>query len=274
MANFFHRRRTPAHAFVLAILVLAMPGCTGIPLLASSPTPTATLTGTRTPTPSSSPTASVTPTPTLTPTATLTETPTLTPTVSYLNWPVKYSDNFEFDTGEWFSGKESSEFAAVNISITGGKYLIKITSNKPCAEVSRRSEETFSDFYISAEVKAVKAPAKTEYGLAFRYSQTAQYYFTINAAIKEYEVVTVQDEERKVILYWRKSERIDPAGSNQLAVLAQGTEYTLFINGEKVDSFRGDAPEEATIGLAYFLYRAREYLALEFDNFFVSAPPD
>jgi hypothetical protein len=273
MANFFHRHRNPVLAILLAVVVLATPGCTGIPLLASSPTPTATLTGTLTPTPTSSPTASATPTPTLTPTATLTETPTLTPTVSYLDWPVTYSNDFEYDTGEWFSGKDASEFATINISITGGKYLIKITSKKPCVEVSRRSEETFSDFYVSAEVKAVKAPAKTEYGLAFRYSQAAQYYFTINAAIQEYEVVTVQAEERRIILYWRKSEWIDPAGSNQLAVLAQGSQYTLFINGEKVDSFRDDAPDEATIGLAYFLYRASEYMALEFDNFFVSAPP-
>lgn len=273
MPNFFQRHHSPALACVLAVVALALPGCTGMPFLVSSPTPTSTLTGTHTPTPTSTPTASITPTPTLTPTATLTQTPTFTPTVSYLDWPVVYSNDFEYDTGEWFSGKDTSEFATINISITGGKYLIKITSKKPCVEVSRRSEETFSDFYVSAEVKAVKAPAKTEYGLAFRYSQAAQYYFTINAAIQEYEVVTVQDEERKIILYWRKSERIDPTGSNQLAVLAKGSEYTLFINGEKVNSFRDDTQEAATIGLAYFLYRARDYLALEFDNFFVSAPP-
>ncbi len=272
-----HKNRLSAIP-ILAALFLSSSACSGIlfqtPTLTPTPTSThtPTPTATHTPTPTGTPTSTPTPTATSTPTATLTDTPTITPTVSYVDWPVIYSDDFEYDTGGAYTGKTSDEVAVIDISIKNGKYLIKTTAVKPCFQVSRTTDLAFSDFYLSIEVKAVKAPRRTAYGLAFRINPEGKYFFTINAAAKQYQVVAYQANVLKDILGWRSSERIDPAGPNRLAVLAQGAQFTLFINGEEIDSFMDDTLNEGSVGIAYFLFKAGDYSALEFDNIELRAP--
>jgi hypothetical protein len=274
-ASFFRRFKMPqarrssrllAIPLVLAGLFLSSLACVGNPFQAPTITPTAT------PTASSTPTSTATPTATETPTVTLSLTYTITPTMSYLDWPVVFSEDFEYDNGSWDTGKDSDENITTDVSITGGKYLVKISSQNPLFWWTRVEVVTLKDFFLSAEVKKIQSPEKTDYGVIFHESAKGYYYFFINAPAKQYSVFGYFDGKWRAIIYWRDSELIDPIGSNQLAVLAQGSQYTLFLNRREVDSFEDDMLDKGKIGVGLQLYKAGDYIQLEFDNFLVTAP--
>ncbi len=243
-----------------------MLACTDSPFMAPTPTPTPT--DTSTPTPTNTPTFTATHTPTVT----LTPTPTITPTTSYLDWPVVFFEDFGYDNGGWTTGKGSDEKATWDISITEGKYLVKITSRVPVFFGSGQETHNLFDFFLSVEVQKIKSPDKTDYGLYFRNRQENFYYFYINALAKQYGLSMDFNNQMDGLIYWTDSDRIDPDGSNQLAVLAQGSHYTLFINGAEVNSFDDDMLSEGFVGVAYELYQGGEYLKLAFDNFKIAAP--
>ena len=179
---------------------------------------------------------------------------------------------FDIDTGGFTVGKATDKDSSQDNSIKGGKYLIKVTSKGAIFSGVILRVIPLTDFFLSVEVKAVKSPSKADYGLIFRQEPDRLYYFYISAKARQYGVTLIDIENWQKIIYWKDSDLIDPAGANRLAVLAQGSEYTLFINGEKVDSFQDDILKNANVGLGFSLYTAKDYMALEFDNFELRAP--
>ncbi len=251
---------------VLAGLLLASLACTDPPFMAPTPTPTPTDTPTPTPTNTSTSTA------THTPTVTLTFTPSLTPTTPYQDWPVVYSDDFNYNNSVWPMGKKTSEFLTQDISISGGKYLVKMSSLRTISWWATIQGKNLGDFYLSIEVRRIFSPDLSDYGLVFRKDQDNLYYFCINGLTKQYEVGVYSDHAWRILIPWKDSNRIDPADSNQLAVLAQGSHFTFFLNGETVEAIDDDTLKTGRLGLGLELYRPGEYMELEFDNFFVRAP--
>jgi hypothetical protein len=261
-----HPTRFPAFAVVLAGLFLSSLACSGISSMAPTSTPTVTPTATHTPTLTS------TATKTSTPTAELSRTPTSSPTTSYLDWPEVYSDAFDADYGRWYTGKSDNEYATADVSIVGGKYRVKVSSKRGFFWWFGADTENLADFYFSAEVHRNKSPEKIDYGILFRAGENEYYYYFINAAAKQYGVLVFSGDEWSRIKSWKNSELIDPAGVNQLAVLAQGSSFTLFINGQETDSFKDDTLKKGRVGVAFQIYQGGEYLELEFDNLKVTAP--
>jgi hypothetical protein len=261
LKNAHHPLRPLGLHIVLVIMILSSSACTGIPLLE----PTAT------PIPTNTPTATATPTPTLTPTATLTDTATITPTVSYFDWPVVFSDSFNDNSNGWDTGKSSDEYASVDISITGGKYLFTVIDKKSVFAWYNSFLGNLGDCYVSVDVRKIAGTTAADYGLVFRAG--ADYYaFTINADTKQYDVYEYADYEWTPIIRFTRSEVIDPKGVNRLALLAQGSAFTLFINGEEIRTFEDKTLISGTAGVAFEMGRTGDLLKLEFDNFEIRAP--
>jgi hypothetical protein len=55
-------------------------------------------------------------------------------------------------------------------------------------------------------------------------------------------------------------------------MLAQGSHFTLFINGEGIAAFEDDTLKMGVTGFEFTIRNAGENLDLEFDNFKVRAP--
>jgi hypothetical protein len=249
-------------------LFLTSAACGAIPFLAPAATPTPT----STPSPTATATATPTSTPTATPTVTKTPTATITPTTYYLDWPVVDSETFEYDNGGWETGRKTDNFVLTDLSITGGKYLVKITSQTPRFWYNKINVPDFTDFYESVEVRSINSPVTTNYGVIFRFHQVNFYYFYINAPAQKYGVDLRSGNAWEKIIFGKDSDHIDPAGPNQLAVLAYGPDFTLFLNGAEVDSFHDETLEAGTAGIGCNLFQGGEYMALAFDNFLVKAP--
>jgi hypothetical protein len=250
------------HLF-LAGLFLSSLACSSIPILAP---PTAT------PTPTQTPTATLTPTPTQTPTVTLTPTRTITPTVSYLDWPVVFSDTFDADRGDWYTGTQNDEYTTGQVSIADGRYFFQLTARKSFFWRLSAQTKDLRDFHLSAEVKKNSGSEDTDYGLTFRSSGSSTYYFCINADTQEYQLAVLLDGKWRTLLRWKHSSRIKADGANRIAVLGQKTQFTLFINDEEVETLDDGDLDLGSVGIGLGFASAGGRAELEFDNFDVTAP--
>ncbi|MBN1438574.1 MAG: hypothetical protein JW929_04115 [Anaerolineales bacterium] len=256
----------PAALIGLWLITLACSGMSFAP-----PTATPTVAPTVAPSATESPTATPTSTDTPTPTDVATPTPSPEPTLSYQEWPVVFSDTFDADTGLWKTGKSDNEYLTGDIAIVGGRYLVKISSKQAFLWRILAPAKNLSDFYVSADVKRNRSPEDSHYGLVFRSNDKQYYYYAINAASKQYAMY-VYDKQWTTIQNWTSSSLIDPAGVIQLAALIQGPKFTLFLNGQEVNSFTDDTVQNGGVGIAVDMEGADQYLEIEFDNYFVRAP--
>jgi hypothetical protein len=281
-ASFFGRLIMPSNnrafrlgtiASLSAGLFLASLACSGLSFQPPTATPTATLTMT----PSATATATAAPTETATetmlPTATRKPTKTVAPTVSYLDWPAVFTDTFDADYGGWYTGKNDNEYATSDVSIVGGRYLIKITSKRGFFWWFPANTNPLGDFYVSADVKRNKSPENADYGLVFRGTMSkSYYYFYLNAQAKQYAAAGYVDGQWSTIIRWTHNDSIDPAGGNNLAVLAQGSTFTLFLNGKQVNSFEDSDLKSGYVGVGFEMQESGQYLEIEYDNFIIQAP--
>ncbi len=259
MTDLIRIRRMLPGFVLLAALVSSSLACTSFNFLVATPTPTST------------PTATRTLTPTLTPTVTITPTRTVTPTVSYLDWPVVFSDSFDDKSGRWYIGTESNAFGSFDCSITGGEYSIRVTAKQSFFWRWPADLGKVKDFFVTVEMQKVSGAVTTDFGLIFR-SGTDFYYFAINPDTQNYFILAFQDDEWYPLTSMKKSSRIDPEGVNRLAVLAQGSTLTEFINGKEVEMFEDDISGKGEVGIALELGKAGDKLNLTVDNFEVTAP--
>jgi hypothetical protein len=254
--------RLPVILTLTAGFALSSLACASIPFLAPTTTPTATRT----------PTSTFTPTSTPTPTATRTPTRTITPTVSYRDWPVVFSDSFDDNDNGWPIGDYEDEYEKGILSITDGKYLIDITAKKPFFWWLPPDMENMKDFYLSVEGNKLEGPADMNYGLVFRDFEGLHYYFQIRPDTQHYKVSRFDGQEWLTLIDSTFSSRIERHGSNQLAVLAQGSHFTFFINGKEVDTAEDDTLKTGRCGVGFSVYHAGDKLKLEFDHFEVRVP--
>jgi hypothetical protein len=256
--------RIPAVFALAAGWAFSTLACSSIPFLAPTATPTAT----------STPTATLTPTPTatLTPTRTLPPTGTITPTVSSQDWPIVLSDSFDDNDNGWPVGEYDDEYVRGTRSISDGKYLIEITAKRPLFWWSPPDVESWQDVYLSVEGTKLEGPADSNYGLVFRDSGEMEYYFQILPESQEYGAFMFDGQTWSALVDHTFSSLIERHGSNQLAVLAQGSHFTFFINRQEVDTATDDTLKKGRGGVGFCVYHAGDELRLESDHFELRAP--
>jgi hypothetical protein len=186
-------------------------------------------------------------------------------------WPVVFSDTFDEDTGDWFTGPDEGDYAIVDISIADGKYLFSMTTKEPSTYWLTPDAGRYGDVLVSVDVERVSGTQEGDYGLMFRLDEE-YYHFSINSDWQEYSVYLSVGDDWEAIIDYTESDLINPDGSNRLAVLAVGSTFTLYLNGQELDSFTDDRLPRGEVGIAVNMYNSGETLDLEFDNFEIKAP--
>jgi hypothetical protein len=261
MKNHARLFTVPAPAAVLAGLVLASLSCSSLFPPTATPTATSTLT----------PTFTSTHTPTETPTITVVPTETTAPTQSYTDWPVAVSDSFDNNENGWPVDPVDDELIKGTFTIEDGKYLAKIQAKSSLIEWLEPNMRSVKSLYASVSVFQTGGAEEADYGLVFRESSGNFYYFGISVSAKAYILLMYNNGWSTLIKPVRANE-INPDQPNELAVLADGSFLSLFINGEFMDRYDDETLVRGTVGVAMTLYNAGDQLEMEFDDFKVRAP--
>jgi len=186
-------------------------------------------------------------------------------------WEIALEDNFDSNNNNWGTGSSDTEWAKSIITVADGKYSWDITTYKLEITWETANTQSLGDFALNVDAKQIGGPTTGEYGLTFREdADFNSYYFGITNK-GEYFLYLYNDEWITLIDY-TKSKLILPNEYNRLTVIAEGSHFTFYINGQYVAEYTDELIKKGRVGLFSLLYDPDQQAVFEFDNFELRAP--
>jgi hypothetical protein len=188
------------------------------------------------------------------------------------NWPLLLADTFDEDINDWCLGESNSEFAEGFREISGGKYRWETTGLQDFFRYCANDLFTHgTNFYMSGDSQLVGGSSNSEYGLIIRWQDGDNHIIYRIEDSGSFQVRIQVDGEWETIVDQTDSPFIRPGGVNTMAVVAENSHYTLFINDVYVGEF-----DETRFGGGYGGYfislNEGQSSIMEFDNFVVRSP--
>ncbi|MGC9397104.1 MAG: serine/threonine-protein kinase [Anaerolineae bacterium] len=231
-------------------------------------------------------TASTTPetgtTPSPAPSTAPTEIPTPRPTpapaaVSTVpnGWTLAFGDDFNDNarsrvTHEWVVGSHEDDWGTVARDITDGLYTWDITAAYSVGRWCMPTITPTSDFYLTVEARRVSGPLDASYGVVFRHDGGSYYLFSIRDD-GFFNLNLWHNFTWNAVIDWTGTLAIRPGEVNQLAVLAEGTQFTLSINGTTVGQAEDAQLAAGEMGLSVVFITPGDAV-FTFDDFAVYTP--
>ena len=242
-----------------------------------SATATASATPTRTPTPLPTATATFTPTPNLTATAEVVQATEsalafeATATGIVEEWRVVLTDPFDSNKNKWTNEASDDEFAAVDYKIADGRYVWTATARQAYIGWVRANTKALEDFYLSVEVRQVSGPDTADYGVLFREDEQGNfYYFGMNNRGRF--ILYVYKGEWSTLLDITVTDLVRPGETNRVTVIAEGAQFTFFVNDRYLATFTDEHIPKGGVALAIEMAQEGDEAVFEFDNFELRAP--
>jgi hypothetical protein len=244
-------------------------------------TPTAaTVAPTLTRTPARRTPARATPAPraTATPIAPASKTPTAggacdqDAAVAPQDWPLGLCDSFADNHYAWPVASSDVQYGKVTWEMNPGVYHWNIKATSGFYQSARPSINAITDFYESATIKRTSGPDTVNYGLQFRWVDSNNFYAFNVADTKNFIVYLLYRGQWQTLLDWTASDAIKPGEANLLAVKAEKSKLTFYINNEQVAEFNDTRLTNGLPGLAVSV-DANQNTDVEFSSFEVRTSP-
>jgi hypothetical protein len=221
------------------------------------------------------PNSTVTPTstPTFTPTVTTIKAPTSTPTQIYGDWRLIFRDPMDSNTRGWWTGSSNGDIANILVSFSDGKYRSDVTTTTDSGYIFwvKAPSDPLDDCYVSVEAKKNSETTNVKYGLTLRISDSGFYAFLIDPDAKKYTFFLVNNGVWDTLVEITGSEAILSGSVNTLAVKAEGSSFSLFINGQFIRQVDDGILSSGNVGLAITI-PANSHTIFDFDNYELRAP--
>jgi len=184
-------------------------------------------------------------------------------------WPVLFEEPFDRvdESKDWPLGSKDDPLANITWSIAGGKYTWEAEARDSFVWWAYPTMQSASDFYLAVTARQLSGPSSGEYGLVYRITENDEYYLFEISADGQFAVFLNGANGWEALLDWQGSNAIQPDGENLMAVIAQGAQFYLFINGQKVAELYDDRLAEGKTGLLIGLTNPGDAGKWEFDNF-------
>jgi len=197
---------------------------------------------------------------------------------------ILFQDNFDSNANGWDTGKQSDTDGDLDRQIIDGKYRLALTSKQDyfyaISSIPKFSAKDFL-FSIDATVLDISAtPGDLELGFTLREANGVDG--------KRYEFLFYNDNTFAINL-WPSADpqtikslltgnmgtaKLEKGATNTFAIQANGSTFTFYIDGNKIDSFTDTTIDEAgSISIWLGLLEADQSVTMEFDNLTIQAIP-
>ena len=252
-------------------------------------TATPTATNTLTPTLTSTTTSTITSTPSPTSTPGPTKTPNSTATQRALRstetaqayiatasnvkekWAISFSDTFDENSGIWPVNEIDADYGTIAYQISGGKYIWDVIAQQPVHTQVGTDGKTYRNFYVSVDVQKTKGSDIANLGIVFRKDNKGNfYYFGVSDFI--FFLYIFQNGTQKSLITPMGVPGTQVGGIRNVAVLAEKTHFTFFINNKYVTAITNSQIPSGEIALAVELFQTGDHGVFEFDNIEILVP--
>jgi serine/threonine protein kinase len=172
------------------------------------------------------------PGPSAIPTETLAPRPTNAPATGSTvpnGWTLAFGDDFNDNAHEWVVGGYEDDWGTVTRVITNGLYIWDINAAYSVGRWCMPTIAPMTDFYLTVGARRVSGPLDASYGVVFRHDAGSYYLFSIRDD-GFFNFNLWHNFTWHAVIDWTGTLAIRPGEVNQLAVLAEGTHFTLSIN--------------------------------------------
>ncbi len=185
-------------------------------------------------------------------------------------WTLAFGDDFNDNAHEWVVGSYENDWGMVTRVITDGLYTWNITAARSVGRWCTPEIAPLSNFYLTVDAQRVSGPLDASYGVVLRHNAGNYYLFSIRDD-GFFNLNLWYNFAWRAVIDWTGTLAIRPGEVNHLAVLAEGTHFTLNINGVTVAEAEDAQLAEGEMGLSV-LFITPGNATFTFDRFEVSTP--
>lgn len=191
----------------------------------------------------------------------------------YLAYPPSFEEDFTGNINNWPTGSATLEFGEVNRLLQAGQYQWTINTSKQDLVYAWPDLDKQTDFYFAADVQQTGGSNDDNYGIIFRSQGSDSFYFF---GINNWKVGTVylqQNGKHKMLLQRSLLDSIKPGGINRLAIVAETSHFTFYVNDVYIDELEDATFPNGNIGLGVEIRYQDEGVDFNFDNLEVRSRP-
>jgi hypothetical protein len=191
-------------------------------------------------------------------------------------WVEVFNDEFDSNSNGWPVGKEDDAYAKTDFSVSDGVLRFDMKAYQGVYSYQYpRANDYLKDFYIRTNVRRASGAFSSEYGITFRLSDWNHYYFAISDSTEVLFYRHIDDDENSwQEIYQGYSELVRPGEYNELAVLAQGYEFTVCINQQLLIKAVDSGYKNGQFGIGVSLNEPQDEAVFEYEDYTVFAPQD
>jgi hypothetical protein len=183
---------------------------------------------------------------------------------------VLYADDFSDSQSGW--DERETENGATGYR--DGRYFIRVTT--PKYQLWSSPGESFEGNVVVEVIAGLASgPEENEMGVICRYQDRQNFMYASVGTDGYYAIVEIKDDEVTILTGEGKFQLSDaiPAGSDTYVVrlACKGDRYTLFVNGEEIDSASSSAFTGGDVGVLAGTFE-QDGVEVLFDDFNVSGP--
>ncbi len=198
------------------------------------------------------------------------------PLPSEKDWPVTLCETFTDNQNNWLVESQDNSYAAYSIDVLDGAYTLDYKA-KAFAQFKQTALSWFpvtqaQDFAMSVTTLMDSEFQNNSWGVAFRADENMDSFFLFsiyNDGTYAFEIY--ENNNWIALISQRVYDGILPGEPNKLTIIAEGGDFTFYINDVLVNTFSGGLLEGSTIQL---LVSAREGASAtySFDDIVMQSP--
>lgn len=151
--------------------------------------------------------------------------------------------------------------------LDSGALIWNINSTDNCFWYEKPDLAPVTDFDVSIDVLNY-SPNGTATGIVFRRLASGdQYYFSVYNSARKYAFFLYRFQKWTVLIDWTYSASIRSEEVNRLRVVAKGSHFTFYVNGNEITSSTDSTLSSGFVGLAAELYNSGNTFSAKYDNF-------
>jgi hypothetical protein len=198
---------------------------------------------------------------------------------------ILYQDDFSSNGNDWAIGKLSSEYGEIDREIVDGQYVLTMMGKQEYY-FSINSIPNFSgkDFVITMDVTVLESavrPGDMSFELSLREVDGVNgkhYSFSLFNDGSSSGAVWPSGDYTKVVDFWNREPneviQFDKGKTNTISIEANGTTFTLYVNGQMIKTVTDKTIEEAgDISIDLGLDKPNQSLTIALDNLTITSIP-
>jgi hypothetical protein len=176
------------------------------------------------------------------------------PLPSDKGWPVQKCDSFDDNTGNWTVESQDNPYARYNIDVKDGAYTLDYTakgfSGYKHSALTWFDVASAKDFALSVTGKITSNFQNCSWGVAFRTSDSENSFFLFSIYNDNTYAFDIYEDGNWVpLISQRAYDKLKSGDANKLTIVANGGDFTFYINDNQVNSFSGAKLEDTGIKL-------------------------